>query len=183
MKVEEPCDFDVVIFSLIANPIRKAARFNSLERTFPGETLRTWTVPRGLAVPFEAVCAVEVEAFAESECGLLAVLTPKAVILPRVDIAVRVEGWNEYPVISFEELGHGLGFAVGSDEGIGNIVDRRCADPFASVRAPGDNDSLAGRTLLFRIGWMHTNAKCRNIPALVGYTNIDHADMGWKERA
>lgn len=114
---------------------------------------------------------------------MLAVLTPKTVILPSVDVAVRVEDWNEDPIITLKELGHRFRFTVGGDEGEGHIIDRRRADPFAGVGAPSDDDGLAGRDLLFGVGWVHSNAKGRYVPAFVRYAYIDHADVSWEERA
>ena len=114
---------------------------------------------------------------------MLAVFPPKTIIFPSVDVAVGVKGWNEYPVIIFKELGHRRGFTISCDEGIGDIVDRRCADPFTSMRAPSNDDSLAGRCWLFRVGWVNTNAKCRYVSTFVRYADIDHADVGWEKRA
>ena len=48
--------------------------------------------------------------------------------------------------------------------------------------APSNDDSLAGRGLLFRVGWMHTNTKGRYVPAFVRYADVDHADVSWEER-
>ena len=114
---------------------------------------------------------------------MLAVLAPETVILPSINVAVRVESRNEDPIIILKELGHRFGFTVGGDEGIGDIVDRRCADPFAGMRAPSDDDSLAGRYWLFRVGRMHTNPKCRYIPAFIRYADTDHTDVSWEQRA
>ena len=49
--------------------------------------------------------------------------------------------------------------------------------------SPGDDDSFAGRGLLFRVGWMHTNAKGRYVPTFIRYADTDHADVSWEERA
>lgn len=49
--------------------------------------------------------------------------------------------------------------------------------------APSDDDGFARRALLFGVGWVHTDAKRRYVPALVRYADIDHADVSWKERA
>ena len=114
---------------------------------------------------------------------MLAVLPPKTIIFPSVDVAVRVEGWNEYPVIFFKELSHRRGFTISCNEGIGDIVDRRCADPFTSMRTPSDDDSLTRRCWLFRVGRVHTNAKRRYVSTFVRYADIDHADVGGEKRA
>ena len=113
---------------------------------------------------------------------MLPVLAPKTVILPRIDVAVWVKGWNENPIIVLKELGHRLGFTVGGDEGIGDIIHRRRTNPFAGMRTPDDDDGFARRDSLFRVGRVHTNAKRRYVPAFVRNPDTNHADVGWEER-
>ena len=46
-----------------------------------------------------------------------------------------------------------------------------------------NDDGFARRDLLFRVGWVHTNAKRRYVPAFIRYADIDHADVTWEKRA
>ena len=48
---------------------------------------------------------------------------------------------------------------------------------------PCDDDSLAGGGLLFRVGWVHTNAKRRYVPAFVRCADVDHAGVSREEGA
>ncbi len=109
-------------------------------------------------VPFEAPRVVEVKTLAEAEGGLLPGLTPEAVVLPGVDVAVDVEDGKEDEVEFLKEFGHGLGFAIAGDEAISDIIDRAGADPFSGVGTTGYNDCFAGTGRLFAVVGMYANA-------------------------
>ena len=49
--------------------------------------------------------------------------------------------------------------------------------------APSDDYSFARRSLPFRVGRVHTNAKRRYVATFVRYADTDHADVSWEERA
>lgn len=151
MEIEESDDFCVILFCFVADPVCEAMRLDSLEWSLAGKRLRARVVLRGIAVPFEAECAVEVDAFAEADPGLLAVLAPKTIAFPRVDVTIWIKRWDENPIKFFEQFGHGRGFAIGGDEGVGNIIDTARADPFASVGATGDDDCFSGGGGLFGV--------------------------------
>lgn len=144
MKIEESDDFCVILLRLVADPICEATRLDSLKWSITSKRLRARVVLQGGAVPFEAEGAVEVDTFAEADSGLLAVLAPKTIGFPRVDITIWIKSRDENPIKFFEEFRHGRGFAIGSDEGVGNITDTARADPFAGVGAAGDDDGFSG---------------------------------------
>jgi len=177
VEVEECDEFGVVVFRFIADPICEAPGFDALKGTFARETFGTRVVSRRVGVPFETVGAVEVDTTAEAEGGFLAVFAPEAVGFPAVDIAIWVECGDENPVEFLEKLGHGFGFSIGGDKGVGDVVDGACADPFAGMGAASDDDCFAGRRRLFSIGGVDTNTEGRNVTPFVGETNIDNADM------
>ena len=151
MEIEESDDFCVILFRFVADPSCEATRLYSLEWSLAGEGLRARVVLRGGAVPFEAEGAVEVDAFTKTNPRLLAVLAPKPISLPRVDITIWIKSRDENPIKFFKEFGHGWGFAIGSDERVRNIIDTARADPFAGVGAAGDDDGFSGGGGLFGV--------------------------------
>lgn len=184
MEVDESDDADVVVLGFIARPIGETAGLNTLEGTFPRETFGTRVVGRtAFTIPFEIVRVVEINTFAEAKGSLLPVFAPQAVALPGVDVAVWVQGWDEDPVELFEEFGHFFGFAVGGDEGVGDVIDCACADPFAGMGAAAYDDGFARTGRFLGICGVDSNAEGRNIAAFVGYANVDHANVGGEEGA
>ncbi len=111
----------------------------------------------------------------------MAVFAPEPVGFPGVDVAIWVKCGDENPIEFLEERGHGFGFAVGGNKGVGDVVDGAGADPFARMGAAGDNDCFAGRGRFFGIGGMDSDAKGGDIAAFVRNANIDHAHMGGEE--
>ena len=181
MEVQKCGDFGIVVLRLIENPVREAPSLDALERSFAGKAFRTGIISRDIRIPFEAISAVEVNTTAKAERGFLAIFSPEAVVLPCVDVAIWIEGGDEYPVELLEELGQRFRFAIGGDKGVSDVVDGTGADPFAGMGAAGDDDGFARFGGFFGIGRMDTDAEGRDVAAFVGETDIDHAHVGGKE--
>ena len=145
VEVYKRYDGDVIVYRFVAGPVGEATRLNGLEGTFACETFGTRVVGcAAVVVPLEGVSMVKIDASAEAEGCLLSVLAPQTVGFPGVDVAVGVHGGDKDPIEFFEEAGYFLGFTVGGDEGVGDVVDSTGADPLAGMGAAGYDDCFTG---------------------------------------
>ena len=181
MQIQKRDDLDVVIRRLVPDPVGESQRFDAFKRLLTRKGLGTRIARRVLAAPLEAKRTIEVEALAEAQVRLLSVLTPQAVRLPCVNVAVRVEGGDKHPVKVLDELRHRFGFSVGGDEAVSDIIDRAGADPLASVGATGDDDGLAWSEGVLDISRVDTDADGGDGTALVGKAEREERDMGSEE--
>lgn len=148
-------------------------RLEALERLVTGVVFRARIGPRGLPIPLKIPRPVEINAGAESEAGILAVLPPQTVRVPGVDVSVGVDSRDKHPVVVVHQLSDGVRLAIFGDESVGDVGHGRRADPFSRVSAAGDEDRFS-RAGMVR---MHANSKCGDLASLVRSTDIDHSDV------
>lgn len=169
------------MLGLVTGPVGEAFGFDAVKGAVAGIGLGAGVCVGGLAVPFEGEAAVEVEAAAEAEACLLAVLAPEAVSLPGVGVAVGVDGWEEDPVEVCKKASDGRVFTVAGDERVCDVVDGAGGDPFAGVDAAGDEDGFAGGGRGFVVGGVHADLQGVDGAAFVALTNAYEADVSGEE--
>src|SRR5271154_2637628 len=158
MQVQESREACSVVLSLVACPFGEASCFDALEGPIAGIVLRTRITPCRVTIPFKAPRAIEVDAVAELQICLLAVLTPQPVRVPSVDVPIGVKCGDKNKIEFFKKLGDSSKAAVASDEGVGYIICGCGLDPLASMRAPSDEDRLARWKWLVIVCWVNADA-------------------------
>src|SRR5271170_8118580 len=112
MQINKRNQLDIIVLGLVSSPISQCCSLNGGPRFVASIAFGARIVLSRGAIPFEAKGSIKINATAKGKRGVLSILAPKSVVVPRVRITIGVERWHKNNVVLFEQFSHARKFTV-----------------------------------------------------------------------